>query len=535
VEVRFWKKPGSNPGRTDDTEGSKEPGSSATICPSCGTRVEADAKFCTKCSSPLGEEGRKSVEAAESVAGLKPWAVRAGDRISAVPRRVWIYSLLALVIIVAIIVVLLVIASGHSPSAAVDRYLSRLKQGDLKGAYELVAQTGGRFSSFGYFSQWQGVQAQELGRLTEYRIKPRKTTGRLFGRLISEEPVNATPFVVTLTYKYKSFDVNIDVEDAGGVWPANRYLLRLSEETTKVLCSPVGSKISIDDWPAGRAVEDKALKEALSLGHLPKDIDSAVEYARNLVRTAQNIVEEFKRIVRELDNVVEGAQRIADRFGTTGMTWTDVMDAVDATVQQSKELGDDIARAAIHIYWMFGGGNDGSLRARLTRTQTGIDLNNLPEGYHVLRAELPGCKPISKNFYAPQGIDVTLEPDAQTGSELKATMDAYYGEHSRALNTLNASGLPAICTGVLLGDETAKVAELVSKGMHVATGLSSLKYKKMKMLAQNVATVETTETWNTNTYSGSTLVSAMSGIKQNVVYTLVREAGTWKVAERKVD
>jgi hypothetical protein len=535
VELRFWKKPGSKPGRVDDAEENGEPGNDAPTCPSCGAKVEVDAKFCTNCSSPLGKEGRKKVEEAEAVAGLKPWAVKAGARISAVPWRVWVGVLLTIVIIIAIIVSLLVVASGHSPSAAVDRYLSRLKQGDLKGAYELVAQAGGRFSSFGYFSRWQGVQAQELGRLKDYKVKPRKTTGRLFGHLLSEEPVNSTPFVATLIYKNKSFDININAEDAGGVWPANKYLLRLSEDTTRVLCSPVGSKIYIDDGLVGRAVEDKALKDALSLGDLPKDVDGAIEYARKLVRTAQNAVDEFKRIARELDKVVESAQRIADRFGAAGMTWTDVMDAVDSTVQQSKELGADIARTAIHIYWLFGGGDDGSMRARLTRAQTGLDLNNLPEGYHVIRAELPGCKPVSKSFYAPEGSDITLEPDALTEIELKATMDAYYAEHIKALNTLNTAGLSPVCTGDLFAEENAKVADLTTRGLHVVSGLSSLKYNKMEMLAEDVATVETEETWNINTYRGAALVSATSGVKQKAVYTLVREVGTWKVAERKVD
>ena len=79
------------------------------------------------------------------------------------------------------------------------------------------------------------------------------------------------------------------------------------------------------------------------------------------------------------------------------------------------------------------------------------------------------------------------------------------------------------------------MAELTTRGLHVASGLSSLKYKKMKMLAEDVATVETEETWNSSTYRGPDLVSATSGVKQKVVYTLVRETGTWKAAERKVD
>jgi hypothetical protein len=149
--------------------------------------------------------------------------------------------------------------------------------------------------------------------------------------------------------------------------------------------------------------------------------------------------------------------------------------------------------------------------------------------------ELPGCKPVSKSFYAPEGVEITLEPNALAESQLKAAMDAYYAEHTRALNTLDTSGLPAVCTGDLLGEETAKVAVLTTKGLRVASGLSSLKYKKMKMLAEDVVTVETEETWNSNTYSGSDLVSATSGVKQNAAYTLVREMGTWKAAERKID
>lgn len=535
MELRFWKKPGLNPGEVGEPDTNKEQKSETITCRSCGAEVEADASFCTRCSAPLGKKGKKRIEAAEAVGGLKPWAVKAGAWFAAIPRRVKVRVLLAVVVIVALIVVLSVVAAGHSPSAAVERYLTLLKQGDFRGAYELVANPGGRFSSFEYFSRWQGVQTQELGRLKDFRVKPRKATSRLFGQLLSEEPENGVPFVATLIHKDGSFDVNITAENAGGIWPAKKYLLRLSEEKTRILCAPVGSKIYIDGGPAGRAVEDKVLKEALSLGDMPDDVDSAVEYVRKLMRIAQNAVDEFKRIARELDKVVESAQRIADRFGATGMTWTDVMDAVDSAVQQSEELGADIARAAVHLYWLFGGGDDGTLRSRLTRTQTEIDFNNLPEGFHRVQAELPGCKPVSKDFYAPFGADITLEPDALTVGELKTAMDAYYAEHTRALDTVNTSGLPAVCSGNLLEQENAKVAELTTKGLHVVSGLSSLKYKKMKMLAEDVVTVETEEAWNTNTYRGPALVSGTSGVKQKAVYTLVREGGAWKVTERKVD
>ena len=535
MRLRFWEKSGANPSEAEEPDTNEEQKSETITCPSCGAEVEADASFCTRCSAPLGKKGKKRMEAAEAVAGLKPWAVKAGAWFAAIPRRVKVRVLLAVVVIVALIVVLSVVAAGHSPSAAVERYLTLLKQGDFRGAYELVANPGGRFSSFEYFSRWQGVQAQELGRLKDFRVKPRKTTSRLFGRLLSEEPEYGVPFVATLIYKDGSFDVNITAENAGGVWPANKYLLRLSEEKTRILCAPVGSKIYIDGGPAGRAVEDEVLKEALSLGDLPDDVDSAVEYVRKLMRIAQQAVDEFKRIARELDNVVEGGQRIVDRFGATGMTWTEVVDAVDSAVQQSKGLGADLARLVVHVYWLFGGGDDGTLRSRLTRTQTELDLNNLPEGFHRVRAELPGCKPVSKGFYAPFGADITLEPSALTVGELKTAMDAYYAEHTRALDTVNTSGLPAVCSGNLLEQETAKVLDLQIQGLHVAAGLTNLKYKEKKMLTEGVVTVEIEETWNTNTYRGPALVSARTGVKQKAVYTLVREGGAWKVTERKVD
>ena len=148
MELRFWKKPGLNPGEVGEPDTNKEQKSETITCRSCGAEVEADASFCTRCSAPLGKKGKKRIEAAEAVGGLKPWAVKAGAWFAAIPRRVKVRVLLAVVVIVALIVVLSVVAAGHSPSAAVERYLTLLKQGDFRGAYELVANPGGRFSSF---------------------------------------------------------------------------------------------------------------------------------------------------------------------------------------------------------------------------------------------------------------------------------------------------------------------------------------------------------------------------------------------------
>jgi hypothetical protein len=63
-------------------------------CLNCGAEVEAGAKFCTRCASPLGKKAsRKARRAARKRArkepvGVEPWAAKAGDAVRRVPRWV---------------------------------------------------------------------------------------------------------------------------------------------------------------------------------------------------------------------------------------------------------------------------------------------------------------------------------------------------------------------------------------------------------------------------------------------------------------
>jgi len=515
------------------TEGAnEEPGT----CPECGATVEENAKFCTRCAAPLTDEAKAlALEKKADAAGVQPWAYKAGERVK---RTSWWVKLgipIAVVIIIGIVVALFVIAAGHTPRATVDRYMSHLKVGDWSDAYELLVHPGGKFSTFNYFQRWQDVQVDNLGRMNDYSVTPRKDENRLFGRLISEVPLDGDPFVVNLVFKTDSFNVNITAEDAGGTWPFKKYRLRLSEGPTQAYVTPAGAEVFIDGEPVGKAVPDKELEEALSLGDLP-DLDGAVEYARKIRRTAEYAVAEFKRLAIALDNVVQDAQGIFDQAGTSGISWGEIMDSVDQLANQSKDFGIDIARAAMHLYWIFGGGDDGSIRAELTRAETGLELNNLPEGYHVIEVESPGMKPESKEFYSPESVEITLEPSSKMRKAIIDTVNQYYSVISKALLSGDTGGLSTVLAGEFLDEETARVEDLVGRGLTVASSLKKVEFEEVKGLAEGTATVETAETWDYTTYQGPVPISVNKNVKQDETYTLRQgDDGKWKIIERKSD
>ncbi|MHB8896807.1 MAG: zinc-ribbon domain-containing protein [Candidatus Geothermincolia bacterium] len=580
MRLRFWKKPsGALPGvppiavREEQApeppvpdevspgsgtavtppvpEPAAAPAPVATVtCPACGADVEADSKFCTQCAAPLTEEAEAVIAAvpAPAPAGKKrklsrrrriegqvePWAVRAGDSVSRVPRSVKIGIPVAILVIIAIVVTLFTLSATHSPQAAISRYMGELKVGDYKEAYSLIAHPGGRFSTYEYFSKWQNTTTDNIGRLQDFNIQERKTENKFFGKLIEPPPTVGTPFVVTMKYKDQSFDVNMTVEDAGGSWPLKKWRLKLTEGTSRMVVSPLGSQIFIDGMPAGAAVPEKDLADALQLKHFPKDIDGAVDYARKLVKTFQFLVSEFRRLATNLEGVTESAQRVVDRFGTGGFTWSDLLDAADTTAQQSKEFGQDVARLAIHIYWIFGGGDDGSVRANLSRVQSGLDVKNLPEGWHQVSAKLPGAVPDSKDFIAPQGVELNLDPTPATERSLKITMNGYYKAVTTAMSTLKTAVLKPSLAGAALVEETNKVLSLSGKGQSVVAQLTDLKFVNFKLLNERIATVETSETWNYTTYQDGNAVSSILGQKIKMVYTLEEQGGgLWKVIERK--
>jgi hypothetical protein len=514
----------------------KEASTQQLTCPNCGTPVEPGAKYCVSCAAPLTQQGREdeSLEHGEGPEGLEPWAVKAGETMKKVPRGIKIGVPVAILLILAVLVTLFVLAATHSQPAAIGRYLGDLKRGDFKAAYELVSHPGGKFSSYDYFQKWQNTTSDKLGGLQGYTVEKRRDENKLFGKLISEKPSKGTPYVVTMKYKDRTFDVNMVVEEAGGSWPLNKWRIKLNEGKSRLIVSPLGSVIYVDGMLAGKADVNKDLQDALQLNHFPNDIEGAVDYAKKLVSAFQFLFSEFKTLVSNLNSVTESAQNVVNRFGTSGFSWSDIVDTANSTVQQSKGFGQEVARLALHVYWIFGGGDDGSLRARMTRVESGMDVTNLPEGFHIVEAKLPGCDADSKEFIAPEDVQITLEPTRATEDAFETTMSTYYAAVSTAAFTLNTAVLTPVVGGDLLAEQMNSVQELASKGQHVASQLTSLKYEKFKMLSGTLATVETSETWNFTTYEGAVPASTVSGQKFHMVYTLEENGGgAWKVIERK--
>jgi hypothetical protein len=506
------------------------------VCPNCGVPIEPGAKFCTSCGGPLSRQARERViEQRAAAAGVKPWAYKAGLRVSRMPWKVKLGIPVLVLLIIACVAAFFVIAAGHNPDAVVDRYFSKLQVGDLKEAYSLLSHPGGKFSSFDYFQRWQDNQTDNLGRMEDYQVRPRSTENRLLGRLIEEKPSDGTAFTATLNFKEESFDVNVTAKDAGGFWPFKRYRLRLSDQPTKLYVSPVGAEVYVDGTSVGEAVVNEDLEDALSLGDLPDDLDSAIDYARRAIKTIQYVVDEFRMLARGLDDVVEDVRSIFDRAGTGDVAWTEVMDAVNRTVSQSKQFGKDASRAAIHIYWIFGGGDDGSLRAALSRTETGQELVGLPEGFHKVEVKAEGMRAEEESIIAPESADISLKPDLSTEKELENTVQAYYGEVAASMMNHLTGNLDTLLTGDFLQTEEARIADLEAKGVTVAATLKSVKFLKEEMLRLDVAAVETEELWDYTTFQGPAPVNVQKNLKQKVVYTLVLRSGDWKIAERKIE
>ena len=162
MNLRFWKKPeaqmpGSEPAQLTLEQGTArpaappepapepqepvmamepaapavEPESAAPLeeegpqaCPECGADVETNAKFCTQCAAPMDRSKKATKARADDV---EPWAVKAGESVSRLPRGVKIGVPLVILLIIAVLVTLFVLAWTHSPEAAVSRYLGNLK------------------------------------------------------------------------------------------------------------------------------------------------------------------------------------------------------------------------------------------------------------------------------------------------------------------------------------------------------------------------------------------------------------------------
>lgn len=533
----------SDEGKSDQKEWamSTEATDETRTCLNCGAEVETGAKYCTGCASPLGKKAsRKARRAARKRArkepeGVEPWAVKAGETVRRIPRWVKIWVPLTIVIIAIAVVALAVVGSGHTPQAAIERYLSSIENTNYKTAYDMLVHQGGKFGTFDYFSQWQALQSDRLGRLMDFSVRKKELNNKLFGKLIQPDPTEGAAYTATLHFRDKTYDVDILALNNGGAWPFTSYRMRLSEGKTQSVISPLGAEITIDGMPVGKAVEDQDLKDALTLNHFPKDVNAAVDWVRTFLRAVDNSVIDAKGLLQDLNLVALDAQNTFERVKTSGTSWQQIVDAWDGVVSQSKSFATDVARAAVHIYWMFGGGDDGSVRAQNTRVQSGLDLSNLPYGWHEIKVAMPGMKPQSKEFYAPETAAVSLDPTAATEGDLKANLQNFFAVRSSALFTLNPAGLPVVAGGTELEQDLGQVNSLATQGLHQASDLTSLKYTDVKVLAPGVATVSTEETWNYITYAGVAPVNVVTGQKNKGTYTLQREeGGPWKVTESKL-
>lgn len=521
-------------------------GAGSATCPECGAAVEPGARYCTACAAPMDRRAardawKRAYKAQKAKTRgepdvVPPWAFKAGDVVSGWPRWIKLWLPLAALVIVVVIIALSVVASGHTPEATINRYLTALQRGEYNNAYNMLARQSGRFATRDYFVRWQELQSEQLGRLKGFSVRPFDGSESFLGRLVKPDPREGDAHVATLEYMEKTYDTNIFAVPSGGGWPFRSYRLKLAEGSTTVVAAPLGALVTVDGVRVGRAVEDQDLKEALSLAHFPKTLDDAVEYVRTLVRAVENSVLDVKRLLRNLDTVVQDVRNTLDRVAMVGASWQQIVDAWTRVVSQSKAFAYDFGRTFIHLYWMFGGGDDGSVRARYTRLQSGLTLGNFPEGWHQVKVSMPGMVTQTKEFWAPDGTTISLEPAAGTENDLKVALQGYHAARSEALSSLDTAGLTQAAGGSELEKDLATVADFAARGLRQVSGLKSVEYRKFKVLAPTVATVETEETWDFTVLQGQVPINVVAGQKNKYVYTMQRDGeGPWKVTESKAD
>lgn len=519
----------------EEVSGEKESKRLLRYCPHCGVEVEPDAKYCTRCATLLEEPqekgfDKKRVEVPK--APVRPWAMKAGNRVGRMSRKAKIGIPVTLFLIIAVVVTLFVLAAIHSPSSTLERYLSLIKQGRYELAHDLIAESG-RFTELDYFTKWQRFQADELGPLREYRITPGGEKSEFLGKYLDSGEEEKNRYTATLIFADASYDAGFEVEDAGGFWPIKRYRLRLGSGNSRVIASMGGAEVYIDGVYAGEVEENSFFRNAKLLKELPDSPAESVDYAKKITQTITGLASEIENLVQSVDDIALDVQRIVDKFGSTGVSWAEVVDASGEILSSGKGFWTDISRFAMGFYWLFGGGDDGSLRSELSHSVQTYDFKDLPDGYHKITVKAPGAKEENLDFIAPDHLFIELKPSQKTRESLLAAMNSYYAIVASSLANASGGALPIILGGGLLEEVLQDVGNRALEGRQTITDLRKLDYEKIELLAPEVATVETVEVWNINELQAGALVSAQNDVKRRKVYTLRLEGDEWKVVERK--
>lgn len=512
--------------------------------------LEDDARFCVSCGAslldvpPAGVSGskeagevsgrRKRVDSAREK--FEPWALEAGKRLSRIPKSIKIGVPVVFFAVLAIVVAIVVLASLFSPERCVYRYLEHLKSGDYSSAYNLVVENEGRFGTYEYFERWQRFLRRKLGNLRDFRVRPRRSENKVFGRLIIDDDTGEPRYTATLVFEDDRHDVNLTVVDAGGIWPVKKYRVSLSSDPVRIVASPVGASVYIDGMYAGRTKEENLFKEALSLRNFPQDLDDVVDYTKKLMKTFEWLVGEAKYILRSFSSIAENAERTLNKLGATGVTWSEILNSVDRVAGSGKELWSEIANTALGIYWIFGGGDDGSLRSKLTRKRSSLQIDYLPEGYHEVKVEMRGMRTVVREFMAPGRVDIKLKPSNERASELKRALEEFFKQRALALYQMSLENAVPVAQGEALKEITEEFLGLAGRFQRKASALKSRKYSEINALAENVATVRTEENWDYIYYDAENRpVSTLSNVKEKWVYTLRKRGDRWLVVERVKD
>lgn len=135
----------------------------ASFCPSCGSALAQDARFCTGCgaqiAAPIAANAAPPAVSAVPATPAAPWASQpspqAAPWATAPVRRQshWMRNVAIVVVLLIVGVIGLALVATSGPAEAVDRHLSLLAKGDLQTAYSETSDGFKGQVTFAQFTQ----------------------------------------------------------------------------------------------------------------------------------------------------------------------------------------------------------------------------------------------------------------------------------------------------------------------------------------------------------------------------------------------